>query len=318
MQILPLLFLLLPATALKILFVGNSLTYVNNLPEHLLAIGNSNGSVVQFEVYASVAGGAFIKDHYNEDTNTLGLKTLTKIRDTKADYVVLQEQSGGYMDMNSLYNYAPFQSPKTYTELLVDRVLYADSIPVFFMNWAMCTSPAYDEDTSAIAAAFVYAANKTSSGIIPSAYAMQKLMKLIKTSACTDAIHPSHIAQIVNGYLLYATFTNHSPIGLGNVFCDIQNITPYQEIAWQVYTTYRSNYSNTNIKFFNSSAASANLIPFTCYISPPSSPSSPFSPLSSTAFELNTPMIAAIASASAVLLFITFLIIQKNLNPISK
>lgn len=70
---------------IKVLFVGNSYIYVNNLPQVLISAANSTNNGIQAD--QSVKGGYTLKLH-SQDTNT-----LSKIKKGIWDYVVLQEQS---------------------------------------------------------------------------------------------------------------------------------------------------------------------------------------------------------------------------------
>jgi len=77
--------LILPAQKTRILFIGNSYTYVNNLPQTLHDLALSKGDTILFDV--SAVGGYRFVDHLG-DANT-----LAKINQQPWDYVVLQEQS---------------------------------------------------------------------------------------------------------------------------------------------------------------------------------------------------------------------------------
>jgi hypothetical protein len=75
-----------PGDSQRILFVGNSLTYVGNLPAVVEAIGASNGKKIFTEML--VAGGATLTDRLNDGS----VEKL--LRETPYDYVVLQERGG--------------------------------------------------------------------------------------------------------------------------------------------------------------------------------------------------------------------------------
>ncbi len=70
---------------IKVLFVGNSYTYVNNLPQLVHDIAQSQGDTLLFDT--SAPGGYTFFNHYND------LTTKTKISIGNWDYVVLQAQS---------------------------------------------------------------------------------------------------------------------------------------------------------------------------------------------------------------------------------
>jgi hypothetical protein len=70
---------------LRVLFVGNSLTYQNDLPGMIAALAKSRGHDMQYEVYAP--GGYRLSQHASDP------KLLEKIDRGSWDVVVLQEQS---------------------------------------------------------------------------------------------------------------------------------------------------------------------------------------------------------------------------------
>jgi len=75
----------LQARKLRVLFIGNSYTYTNNLPLVLAQIAASQGDTLLSD--ASVVGGYTFKNHFENAT------TRTKIAAGNWDFVVLQAQS---------------------------------------------------------------------------------------------------------------------------------------------------------------------------------------------------------------------------------
>lgn len=69
----------------KVLFIGNSYTSTNNLPQMIKDISNSMGDSLIFD--DNTPGGSFLVNHLND------LSTLNKIMAGDWDYVVLQDQS---------------------------------------------------------------------------------------------------------------------------------------------------------------------------------------------------------------------------------
>ena len=70
---------------INVLFIGNSYTYVNNLPQLIKDIALANGDTLVFD--SNCLGGYTFNNHFNNTT------TLTKINAQAWDYVVLQAQS---------------------------------------------------------------------------------------------------------------------------------------------------------------------------------------------------------------------------------
>ncbi|MEZ5016507.1 MAG: T9SS type A sorting domain-containing protein [Flavipsychrobacter sp.] len=72
-------------TTRKVLFLGNSYTYVNNLPQLVANAALSVGDTLAYDVYAP--GGYTLQEH-GQDTNA-----TNKIKNQTWDYIVLQGQS---------------------------------------------------------------------------------------------------------------------------------------------------------------------------------------------------------------------------------
>ena len=109
----------------EVLFIGNSYTYYNNMPQLVEQIALSFGDSLIYD--SSTPGGASFNVHTN---NT---QTLAKINQQQWDYVVLQAQS-------QEPSFSPGQVANNtypYAEILVDSI-YANSSctePLFFMTW---------------------------------------------------------------------------------------------------------------------------------------------------------------------------------------
>ncbi|MEO8453334.1 MAG: SGNH/GDSL hydrolase family protein, partial [Gemmatimonadota bacterium] len=78
----------------KVLFIGNSYTYFNNLPAMVSALGRGDGRPIQTAMI--VRGGATLDDHWKGDS------AAAAIRRGGWTHVVLQEQSqlGNYVVIN--------------------------------------------------------------------------------------------------------------------------------------------------------------------------------------------------------------------------
>lgn len=75
----------------KILFIGNSYTYYNDMPMSIFApLAQSDGETVL--VTSVTRGGARLVQHADPDTE-LGQKLRSAIRGQRFDWVILQEQS---------------------------------------------------------------------------------------------------------------------------------------------------------------------------------------------------------------------------------
>lgn len=107
----------------RVLFIGNSYTYVNDLPDTFGALARAGGHRVATGVAAQ--GGWTLADHVKS------ADTTTAIASTKWDVVVLQEQS-------EIPSIAQFRTDQMYPAAreLVQKVRDDGARPLFFLTWA--------------------------------------------------------------------------------------------------------------------------------------------------------------------------------------
>ena len=116
---------ILLSQSLDVLFIGNSYTYANNMPQMVSEIALSFGDTLNFE--SSTPGGATFNVH---STN---INTLNKISQKPWDYVVLQAQS-------QEPSFSPNQVANDvfpYAQILIDSIESNSTCtePIFFMTW---------------------------------------------------------------------------------------------------------------------------------------------------------------------------------------
>jgi len=116
---------ILLSQSLDILFIGNSYTYANSMPQMVSEIALSFGDTLNFE--SSTPGGATFNVH---STNT---NTLNKISQKPWDYIVLQAQS-------QEPSFSPTQVANDvfpYAQILIDSIESNSTCtePIFFMTW---------------------------------------------------------------------------------------------------------------------------------------------------------------------------------------
>lgn len=109
----------------RVLFIGNSYTYYNNMPNLVNSLANSVGDTVIHDSHAP--GGETFQGHASNST------TLSKIQQGNWDFVVLQEQSQRpafpiFQVENSVFPYA---------KDLVNNIRQSNPCtePVFYMTW---------------------------------------------------------------------------------------------------------------------------------------------------------------------------------------
>jgi hypothetical protein len=106
----------------RVLFVGNSYCYVNDLPELVSAIASANPRGPQIAVESVTPGGATLKQHF-ESTGA-----LEKIRAGGWTHVVLQAQS-----LEPLTNSDEFS---LYAGKLAEEIKKSGAQVVFYQTWA--------------------------------------------------------------------------------------------------------------------------------------------------------------------------------------
>jgi hypothetical protein len=106
----------------RIMFLGNSYTYVNDLPGMLQAMADSAAYEPAFEVESITGGGLWLLNHLENTT------TMETVATGDFDYVVLQEQS-----------YLPVLWESDFlasADGLATAVYAAGAVPVWFETWA--------------------------------------------------------------------------------------------------------------------------------------------------------------------------------------
>lgn len=109
----------------KVLFLGNSYTYSNDLPQLIANAAQSTNDVLLFE--SNTPGGYRLQDHNSNSTS------LTKIAQGNWDFVVLQEQSQLPSFPINQVNTQVFPYATSLNNLIVSQNPCAET--VFFMTW---------------------------------------------------------------------------------------------------------------------------------------------------------------------------------------
>lgn len=185
---------------IRVLFVGNSYTSVNNLPLMFTRLSEA-GKKPKVLVETSLRGGWTLNKHWAKE------KPATKktIEDSKFNYVIIQEQSQ-----------MPFADPKVTHEFGVKLAELAKSkgaIPVFYLTWARLNQP---ENQSKITAAYRKLGQTVKSPVAPVGLAWESVLKNNKTIKLhrSDKSHPTAAGTYLAACVFYGTIHNQSPVGL--------------------------------------------------------------------------------------------------------
>ena len=118
----------------KVLFLGNSYTGVNNLPNMISLAALSVGDTLLSD--SNTPGGYKLSDHHGNSTS------INKILQEKWDYVVLQDQS-----QEPSWQFWQLQTELfPYAEALCDTIRHESpcSKPMFFMTWGRENGDSYN------------------------------------------------------------------------------------------------------------------------------------------------------------------------------
>lgn len=196
-------------TSIKVLFLGNSLTFTNDLPQWVARVAKSSGKAPSITTEANTAVQTLAQ--HLADT-----ATQSKIKTGGWSYVVIQGQSVG-----PVTNYSSFLSAG---KELAAKIKKAGAVPVFFETWAykkgaaiysMGGDPASMQKILRDAYQAVF---KASPGSVyapvgdawEAALAQHPSLELFGG----DDHHPGVNGTYLSACVLMEVLTNHSPVGV--------------------------------------------------------------------------------------------------------
>jgi hypothetical protein len=184
----------------RILFVGNSYTYVNGgVDLHLMNLMRAARPDSFVQTTAIAQGGFTLGDHW------LYNPTRTAISSGDWDVVVLQEQSQRpVLEPDSFYYFA---------RLLNGEILRTYSETAFYMTWARQDDPPMIEP---LAAAYDSMGRALGAQVAPCGRAFQRVAQEDTSIHLydTDGSHPSVWGTYLAGCVFYATLVHESPEGI--------------------------------------------------------------------------------------------------------
>ena len=213
------------------LFVGNSFTYENDLPElvHRLA-----GDVDPIFVVSFTAGGWRLENFAdNRELDRL-------FREVHWNVVVLQEQSQ-IPSFDPIYRAKEFDP---YVSLLTQKISAAGARPLLFLTWGYRNGDRRNlpDDTFAAMQTRLYSgywdtARSTGAAIAPVGLAWSEAVASRPQLSlwASDGKHPSRLGSYLAACVFYATLTGRSPVG--DTFTDGLNESDarfLQSVAWDI------------------------------------------------------------------------------------
>jgi hypothetical protein len=182
-----------PAGGVRVLFVGNSLTYVNDLPGTVAAIGASAGETI---VVAAAAGpNLALIDHLNGATDA-----VAQLRERHWEFVILQQgptPAGLCRDSLVLW-----------TKLYAPLVRGAGATMGVMMSWAGAThQDLFDE----VRISFQAASAGVGASFVPAGEAWRAAWRIDPSLALYggDGFHPSPLGTFLTALVIYERVSGH-------------------------------------------------------------------------------------------------------------
>jgi len=214
----------------RILFIGNSYTFANDLPGMFAALAGSGRHPVETQTLAQ--GGWTLADHVNDKN------TQPAIQSKKWDYVVLQEQS-------EIPAFEQSRAAGMYpaARTLVRMIEENGETPIFFMTWAhrdvdkQSGYNNYDSMQEQIVVGYWSIARELGVPVAPAGYAWRRVRKQDPEIELwqSDGSHPNANGTYLAACVFYAAIFRQSPEGLAfPAQVPIKNAQALQYIAARV------------------------------------------------------------------------------------
>ncbi len=196
-----------PARPLRVLFVGNSYTYYNNLPDMFAKLAEAGHEPVQAAMVAP--GGWRLRDHWEKG------RTRDIVHEVRWDYVVLQEQStlGTGTVVDGQLRVGSDDLFQTYAGRWAAEVRGTGARPVFFLTWAHQAAP---DDQLPLDEAYVRAGRANHATVVPVGMAWNEVRQRHRGIALFqgDGSHPMPAGTYLAACTFYAALFDKSPLGL--------------------------------------------------------------------------------------------------------
>jgi len=192
---------------IRVLFIGNSYTYFNNLPEMFGKLAQSRGHAVETRMCAP--GGWRLKDHWERG------EAPNALHQGKWDFVVLQEQStlGSNYYLEGKARISSDQLFRPYAQRWAAEVRSVGAVPMFYLTWARKATP---EDQAQLNYVYMSAAKENGARVAPVGIAWETVRKQDPSLELfyVDGSHPSPAGTYLAACTIYAAIFHQSPSGL--------------------------------------------------------------------------------------------------------
>jgi hypothetical protein len=200
------------------LFIGNSFTARNKVPETIAQLAAARGHTLQHRLIS--AGGASLRNHWNAGT------ALKAIETGKYDTVVLQEQST-----------LPVKNATRMHEnvrLFDEAIKKAGAKTVLYLTWARQHTP---ESQQAITDAYTTIGRELNATVVPVGLAWQACLREHEKPVLhdKDQSHPAPAGSYLAACVFLAVLFKENPVGIPSEVAGLseKEVALLQTIAWQ-------------------------------------------------------------------------------------
>jgi hypothetical protein len=189
---------------LRVLFVGNSYIYYNNLPQMVSLLTDSLNTKLICK--KSTFGGATLGDHWN---SRKGLRTREILAKEKFDIVIIQD--------NSMWPLEHADSVLMYGKLFCDLIKSKNATPYLYNTWSREATP---QTQGAIDKVYQDLALQTKAVLIPvgAVWAEAKIQKPSTQLYFTDGSHPSPLGSFLIALCFVKKITGLLPTKFATVY----------------------------------------------------------------------------------------------------
>ena len=204
-------------TAMNVLFIGNSFTARNNVPDLVARLAESRGKQLLHRLIS--AGGASLRMHWNKGD------AQKAIQHTRYDYVVLQEQST-----------LPIKNQQRMHEnirLFDKEIKDSGAKTALYLTWARQNAP---ETQKAITDAYCAIGAELGAVVVPAGVAWLDFISKHNHPVLhdQDRSHPTLAGSYLSACVFLAALFHDSPVGIAS---DVKGLTKdevnlLQKAAW--------------------------------------------------------------------------------------
>jgi hypothetical protein len=198
------------ASGVSVLFVGNSLTYTNDLPTVFKKFAAESSLHLDVDVRSITPGGAFFYDHWKRG------QALTMLREQHPNFLILQGQSTEPLSASENFNY--------YARLFKTEADQIETRTVLFSTWARPMGDSYFKDSTSggtpaemqtrLNSAYASLALNVGATLAPIGVAWQRAQQIAPEIQLLDGTqHPSPAGTYLAAAVLFRTIFNTSPVG---------------------------------------------------------------------------------------------------------